>query len=239
MKKIILNRTPLRGIVLAAGLAAALLLTAAPAHAQGGHRGHRGGGHRGHRGGGHRGHHRTSGHHRSFGHHRRHHSSHHSYRYGYYRYPYSAHSGSYPYRSYGYRYPSYRYRDRSYRYPYVGSGQDGTERPRATHDSSQRTAPYAAGGAPDRSRSDLTGSGWAHLRAGRLAAALQVFTHAAPLHPNDAVIKVGYALAAAARGDRSRGVWAMRRALRTDPDALHYIHLDKQLRPFVRRLVGT
>ena len=33
MKNMILNRTPFRGIVLAAGLAAALLLTAAPAHA--------------------------------------------------------------------------------------------------------------------------------------------------------------------------------------------------------------
>ncbi len=35
MKTAILSRIPLRGIVLAAGLAAALLLTAAPAHAQG------------------------------------------------------------------------------------------------------------------------------------------------------------------------------------------------------------
>ena len=241
MKTAILNRNPLRGIVLAGGLAAALLLTAGVAHARGGHRGHPGGGHRGH----HRtvGHHRASGHHRTTGHHRSHHRTsghrghHRSHRY--YRYPYSSNYGYYRYRSYRYRYPSYRYRYRSYRYPYVGSGQDGTERTRETHDSSQPAAPYATGGSHDKSRSDLTGLGWVHLREGRPDTALQVFAREAPLHPNDGVIKVGYALASAARGDRSRGVWAMRRALRIDPKVLHYIHLDDQLRSFVRRLVDT
>ncbi len=85
----------------------------------------------------------------------------------------------------------------------------------------------------------MTGSGWAYLREGRPDKALQVFAREAPLHANDGVLKVGYALASAARGDRSRGVWAMRRALQIDPNVLHYIHLDDQLRPLVRRLVDT
>ena len=250
MKTTILNHTPLRGIVSVVGLSAALLLTADVSHARGAHRGHGGGVHRGHhRTSGHRARHRTVGgrdhhrgvgrrsHHRRAGHTRRHHTRHPSYRFRYYGHRYSFRYSYSPHGSNRYTTPSHHYR--TYPYSYRGSAPDGTARARQTRQSSRSSTPYAADTPHEYSRGDLTGSGWVHLREGRPAKALDVFAREAPHHPSDGAIKVGYALATAARGDRSRGAWAMRRALLTDPNALHYIHLDDKLRPLVRRLISA
>ena len=49
--------------------------------------------------------------------------------------------------------------------------------------------------------------------------------------------KVGYALASALSGDLNKGVWAMRRALQSNPDALEYVTVSQQLRPRIEHLV--
>ncbi|MFQ5785191.1 MAG: hypothetical protein ACE5H8_10255, partial [Alphaproteobacteria bacterium] len=68
--------------------------------------------------------------------------------------------------------------------------------------------------------------------------ALSNFARQANGHPSQGLPKVGYALSAALAGDLGRGVWAMRRALRIDPHAVHYVYIGDTLRPKVEYLVG-
>jgi hypothetical protein len=60
------------------------------------------------------------------------------------------------------------------------------------------------------------------LRNGDASGALHRFSTAARANPSSGVPKVGYALAAAELGRLEKAAWAMRRALRVDPDALRY-----------------
>ena len=72
--------------------------------------------------------------------------------------------------------------------------------------------------------------GWDLLKKARPDAARRVFGQQAQASPRKGTPKVGYALAAAELGRLDKGIWAMRRALRHDPDALHYITVDETLR---------
>ena len=80
--------------------------------------------------------------------------------------------------------------------------------------------------------------GWELLREHRAADALDVFGETAQANPSSGGPKIGYALAAAELGRLDRGIWAMRRALRFDPDSLHYVTIDDGLRPMVERLTA-
>ena len=86
-------------------------------------------------------------------------------------------------------------------------------------------------------REATAGRGWTQLADGQYAQALSIFTTEAQSHPTKGVPKVGYALAAAATGNLERGVWAMQRAFRTDPDSIQYIKIDERLRARIEQLI--
>jgi len=79
-------------------------------------------------------------------------------------------------------------------------------------------------------------SAWGLLSAGETGAALAAFAEQAQAQPQAGEPKVGYALAAAAGGDLERGVWAMRRAFRMDPEGVQYVELDEASRRRVAEL---
>ncbi len=159
-----------------------------------------------------------------------------SYGYGYgrgYGYSYRPYYRSYGYGRHGYGYLGYTYRPyyrphyayRSYGYPHHP-------------DSAASTPPVAANTAPAGDGSAVYRGAWASLAEGHYARALAAFVDEASSHPNQGRPKVGYALSAAAGGDLVRGVWAMRRALRIDPDAMHYVTVDGALRHRVEQLIA-
>jgi len=82
-----------------------------------------------------------------------------------------------------------------------------------------------------------TGPAWNLLAAGRYDDALSRFAIKAQSNPRRSAPKTGYALAAAGVGDTARGVWAMRRAFRIDPDGVEYVRVDEKLRPRVETLL--
>ena len=86
--------------------------------------------------------------------------------------------------------------------------------------------------------SGINSSAWQTLGQGQYSAALNVFANEAQSHPDSGVPKAGYALATAANGDLERGVWAMRRAFRIDPDSLHYLQLDEKSHLLVDDLIS-
>ena len=79
--------------------------------------------------------------------------------------------------------------------------------------------------------------GWLLLASGEAHRALKTFSIQTRKTPNNSIIKVGYALAAAETGDLHKGVSAMRGALRSDPDSLHNLTLDEDLQGIVKNLV--
>lgn len=105
-------------------------------------------------------------------------------------------------------------------------------------DSTASTPPAAANTTPADDGSAVYRGAWASLAEGHYARALAAFADEASSHPNQGRPKVGYALSAAANGDLVRGVWAMRRALRIDPDAMHYVAVDGALRQRVEQLIA-
>ncbi len=225
------------------GLVIGLVLTATQAY------GYSGGRHGGQHGYGYYG-----GHYKySYGRHR---YGYYPYRYGgRYRYSYGRHRyGYYPYR-YGSRY-RYSYGRRYGYYPYRYSGAYGSypTTPPITAPGGQGAAPNggAYGGnaatppttGPDhsgasrgRGRDTMDGDGWARLAEGRYSQALSIFAAETSDRPNAGRPKVGYALSTAASGDLRRGVWAMRRALRIDPESMHYMTVEEPLRSRVVQLI--
>jgi hypothetical protein len=154
----------------------------------------------------------------------------HAYRYGhrgYGRYGYSHSYRAYPYYGYGYSRPYYRSRayDYSYREPVV-------VRSVPSHDYSDSAS--VASSAP----AFADQAAWDRLAEGQHASALSQFADAAQRHPDTGLPKLGYALASAANGDHERAVWAMRRALATDADALHYAPLNERNRALVDTLAA-
>jgi len=174
--------------------------------------------------------------HFGYGHHGGHYGYGHSYGYGY-SYPYyGLHSyygyghhsyghHSYGYPSYGYGYSNYSHRYNRYASPYA-SGDDYSS------GSTYQSRTYDRGG------SDIaTGNGWTLLGNNQASAALTDFGRQAQASPSKGDPKVGYALASADLGRLDKGVWAMRRALRTDPNALHYVTLDQPLDAKVEQII--
>ena len=78
--------------------------------------------------------------------------------------------------------------------------------------------------------------GWQLLEAGDYERSLSAFAQEATAAPDEGSAKVGYALAAAGAGQLERGVWAMRRAFRIDPNAAGDLHINEQLKPTLRQL---
>jgi len=163
-----------------------------------------------------------------YGHHGSHHRNHHYG--GHYSYPYY---GNHHYDSH-YSYPYYgsHYYGGYYNYPYYGGSYPGYRRNsyRAPDYAISNNNDYSASGANDK-------QGWSLLARGEQRRALKTFATQAQNNPKNGTIKVGYALAAAASGDLDRGVWAMRRAMRIDPDTLHYLTLDEDLKGIVNHLI--
>ncbi|MDQ6960193.1 MAG: hypothetical protein Q9M27_04110 [Mariprofundaceae bacterium] len=79
--------------------------------------------------------------------------------------------------------------------------------------------------------------GWKLMKNNHPNEALNAFAIEAQDHPAKGMPKVGYALASAETGQLDRGVWAMRRALRFDPESLHYVAVDQSLQTRIRALI--
>ncbi|MDX8412378.1 MAG: hypothetical protein R8K46_10995 [Mariprofundaceae bacterium] len=79
--------------------------------------------------------------------------------------------------------------------------------------------------------------GWTQLRNKHPSEALTTFGRLAEASPSKGLPKVGYALASAELGRLGKAAWAMRRALRIDPDSFHYVALDKQLNSSVAGII--
>lgn len=147
---------------------------------------------------------------------------------GYGGYGYSRSYRAAPYYGYGYSRPhyggsAYAY---SYREPVVVRGAP-------SHDYSD-----SASAAPSASTAVADQAAWDRLAEGQHASALSQFADAAQRHPETGLPKLGYALASAANGNHERAVWAMRRALATDAEALHYAPLDDRTRVLVDMLAA-
>ena len=80
--------------------------------------------------------------------------------------------------------------------------------------------------------------GWLQLANGKYLDALNIFSTQARIEPHDGTLRVGYALAAAVTGDLHKGVWAMRSALRIDPESLINLTLDASLERIVKNLIA-
>jgi len=155
--------------------------------------------------------------------------------YGYYGHPYGyGHHYAYPYGYYGHHY--------AYLYDYYGyTGYYYPYRSYPLH----RTYPEAPTGNRYHGNRHTTGGSmgtdspaWTILAQGKSRAALRIFAEEAENHPGKGAPKVGYALASASSGDLNRGVWAMRRAFRIDPDSLDYLHFDEKALTVINQLIG-
>ena len=79
--------------------------------------------------------------------------------------------------------------------------------------------------------------GWLQLANGEYLDAQNTFATQARIEPNDGTLMLGYALAAAGTGDLHKGVWAMRSALRIEPESLNNLTLDASLEGIVKDLI--
>ncbi len=231
-----MNRTSsslqIRSRVCFAGLAVALAVGIAPAHARPGNYG----GHSryGHHGGGHYSgpsHHRGL-HYSRYGHHG---GGHYSRYGGHGGYQYSRrgrHSGGL-HLGFGHQrghdiglknQNAHRYGSSGYESPYLAS-------PPRTGGTAGSSDAYPA---PTDGPASIA---WRLLSDGDFSEALRRFADRARRNPTEGAPKVGYALSYAAIGDLGQGVWAMRRAFRVDPASTHYIGIDDRLRPMIRTLL--
>lgn len=88
-----------------------------------------------------------------------------------------------------------------------------------------------------RSQPNTTGDAWSYFDTGDYAGAQSAFTRQAQAYPDAAGPKVGYALAAALRGDTSTAAWAFRRALRIDPEGVRRVPVSRALRERLESLM--
>ena len=82
-----------------------------------------------------------------------------------------------------------------------------------------------------------TSLGWTKFARGDFPDAQRTFASEAVLNPQRGDPKIGYALSTAALGDLAIATWAMRRALRIEPEALAAVARDERIRPAVESLV--
>ncbi len=80
-------------------------------------------------------------------------------------------------------------------------------------------------------------TGWQRLAEGHDADALYLFRRESEAEPQRALPKVGYSLAAAALGELGNSVWAMRRALTTDPESVPDVPVDEGVRALLDELI--
>jgi len=170
--------------------------------------------------------------HFGLGHHSSHYGYGHSYGYGY-SYPYyGLHSyygyGHHGYDHHSYGYPGYGYSNYGHHYYGYNTPYDSDDD--YSSDSTYQNRTYDRGGSH-------TATGWTLLGNNQASAALTDFGRQAQASPSKGAPKVGYALASADLGQLDKGVWAMRRALRTDPHALHYVTLDQPLDAKVGQII--
>jgi len=183
------------------------------------------------------------------------------YGHGYYGHGYGGYGyGPYYRHGYGYGYSGYGYRHR-YGYGYshnpvysllsipghvisglVGYSGNDAGYPATTRRNTVTAPSYSA---PTTSTTTtvygtdagMGSQGWALLADGHDTSALSYFATAAQSHPRNGIPKVGYALSAAGSGKFSRGVWAMRRAARIDPEGVRYVQLNDATAGRVRYLM--
>ena len=79
--------------------------------------------------------------------------------------------------------------------------------------------------------------GFRYLAEGHPKRAVSIFAKLAESEPYDALPKLGYAIAMSELDELELGVWAMRRAIRTDPEILRKASFDPALRPRVLALL--
>jgi len=170
------------------------------------------------------------GHHYGYGHSYGHHHGGYGHHYAYYGLGLYALRGLYSYHDdhdYGHHYYGSHYYTPyygHYSYPY-SYGYSSYSNERHTYNSQ------------DGARISHSRDGWQLLKDNHPNDALNAFAIEAQDHPAKGMPKVGYALASAETGQLDRGVWAMRRALRFDPESLHYMTVDKSLQPRIQELI--
>ncbi len=81
--------------------------------------------------------------------------------------------------------------------------------------------------------------GFAYLVDGDLKRAVSVFAKEAEANPESSLPKLGYSIAMSELGELELGVWAMRRAIRTDLKALRGVDLEDRLRKRVAALLDV
>lgn len=167
----------------------------------------------------------------------------------YYRYSYGHHGYSYGhyggYRNYAYgkhaRYSRYGYYN--YGYPIITRRHSSYNNGSYYDDRRSYKAPARSGYSSHSSAGAVIDSqqyndkAWRLLAQGKTDTAFTYFSKAAEAEPSKGNPKIGYALAAADLGQLDKGIWAMRRALNVDPDALHYVTLNDKLDSKVRRMI--
>jgi len=83
-----------------------------------------------------------------------------------------------------------------------------------------------------------TDTAWLMLEQGEFRRARHQFGLQAANQPEEGIHKIGYALAAAGNGDLDRGSWAMKRALRYDVDAFHYMDMSASMSDLLHQLIS-
>ncbi|MDX1519130.1 MAG: hypothetical protein R3318_03335, partial [Gammaproteobacteria bacterium] len=125
--------------------------------------------------------------------------------------------------------------DRYYRSRPVARSEPLPEYRRSTH----RPAPYLrmnkTAGAD---RTPIYGSheGWQALDNNEPGKAMQIFAVQSQQNLHSGVPKVGFALAAASKGELERGIWSMRKAVARDPGALDQVVIDADLHQLINDL---
>jgi hypothetical protein len=155
--------------------------------------------------------------------------------YGYYGGHHYGHHGSYYGRHYGYNYGNYYNHYPGYRYRSYGNYRNNNYSTRDYTDSNDNE--YGSDSVASNNVTADREYGWKLLADGEQHSALNVFSTQARNDPDNGTYKIGYALAAAETGDLDKGVRAMRRATRIDPDALHYLTLDSGMQNVVSNLI--
>ncbi len=170
--------------------------------------------------------------HLGYGHHGGYHGYGHSYGHGYSHSYYGLHNyygHGYGHHSYGYGYSNYGHHGYGNHYNGYGYGYSRQYDDDYSSSSNYRNQNY--------DRSIDSRNGWSLLGSNQASAALIDFGRQAQASPSKGDPKVGYALASADLGRLDKGVWAMRRALKIDPNALHYVALDQNMDAKVEQII--
>ncbi len=116
---------------------------------------------------------------------------------------------------------------------HIFSQDDDYRYPRRTSEPVVYTPPPAPVVVPARQRvpqyNYAADEGWNKLISGDAGHALDIFAVQSQQNLESGIPRIGFALAAAAIGERERAVRAMRKAVTTDPEALNLVQNDEEL----------